>query len=98
MDGDCAGSSGSQRSFLEGVWKVSPFRMDIFWNESMSEGVTSRAIGRAGRRRGWADADDMLGGGDLPTGRRIEGSVVCEVLAWGEMGACSCDSPILPHV
>ena len=64
-------SRGSQKSLLPVlfvVWKVSPLRSDMFWNESINEGVMEGLEERAGRRRGLATAEDILGDdrGDVP--------------------------------
>ena len=50
------------------VWKVSPLRSDMLWNESINEGFKAGLDARAGRRRGLTAAVDMLKNdrGDVP--------------------------------
>lgn len=65
---------------LEVGWKVSPLRSDMFWKESINEGVM---LGSAGRRRELA-AEDMLEDdrGEVPSGvEDLDGGILSKQLA-----------------
>ena len=81
---------------LDGVWKVSPLRSDMFWNDSINEGFVEGLRSRAGRRRGLAAvAVDMLKNdrGDVPFMLVEDRSAVsCAALASSKRAAMERDS------